>query len=133
MQNSAKKLLVIGAFLSIFAALLITFYTNNREATNLTAYRAPLHNYDHPGRVPGYMVLLRPGYSLAAHDSALAIPLNPLGRKVLKNISERVMYYVEVDDKTLDTIRADPGVEMVECNYRQNALEKKVANNEVDS
>jgi hypothetical protein len=134
MSNHTKQILAI-TILGIIAALTTIFFLPDWKFTNSTPslYQAPLRNHDHPGRVPGYMIYLRQGYSLTTHDAALAIPVNPSTRKVIDlSLDHRIMYHTDVDDETLDAIRADPGVEWVECNCRLNGLEKEVPINRID-
>jgi hypothetical protein len=120
MLHSAKKILVI-IVLGIFTALITRSFISIWKSTNtITPYRAPIYNDDHPGRVPGYLVMLHRGHSLEAHLAALAPPIDVPIRKVM-NLSF-IMYFTEVDDQTLDVIRAEPGVKHVECNYIQTGV-----------
>jgi hypothetical protein len=114
MLNRAKRILAITV-LGIFPAHVITFLYQQPEIQNTTTpNRAPLHNDNHPGRVPGYLVHLRSGHSLEAHLAALAPPTDVPIRKVMD--LGVVLYFTEVDG-TLDVVRAEPGVKHVECNY----------------
>jgi hypothetical protein len=116
MLNSRKKILATILF-SIFTALLTASLITNWKSTNATSYLAPVTDYDHPNRVPGFIVHLRPDHSVEAHLAALATPNNVQIGKVL-DWGNYIMYYIETDDESLDIIRADPGVERVVCNLQ---------------
>jgi hypothetical protein len=116
MLNSTKKILAI-IVLGIFTGLVTASLINNGKSTNTTPYLAPVLDYDHPDRVPGFIVQLRPGHSMKAHLAALATPNEPPIGKVL-DWGTFIMYYIEVDDETLDIIRAEPGVDAIVCNLQ---------------
>jgi len=88
-------------------------------------YKAPLHPevVDPKFLEPdlSYLIYLARGHTLQKHSEAIDRDITPYIREILK-----LPYYVErdqvvfscerVDDKMLDDIRSDPGVERVEYN-----------------
>jgi hypothetical protein len=81
-------------------------------------YEAPLRRnrrlYTYPGQ---FIVTLFPGHSLQAHSKAIGIDITPyIVRTFERNYKDRIVYACKgVDDRLLASIRADLGVEHVDC------------------
>lgn len=82
-----------------------------------TSYRAPLHNCDYESLVPNsYVIYLTPGHSLEKHSEAVGKDIKPFVHHVFDMYTEKVVYVGRpVDGGLLEAIRADEGVELVEC------------------
>jgi hypothetical protein len=84
-------------------------------------YEAKLVCHEPPTKtVPGeFTVYLAPGYSLQQHSEAIKTDLTPYIRGDFNELFKgQVVYIAEgMDCRLLKAIRADRGVEFVECNY----------------
>ena len=82
-------------------------------------YKAPFHLCELESRVPdSYFVFLHFGYDLETHQTVVGngIDLNDAIKSVAEeNERHGVRYRAELDDEDLTAIRADIGVDMVEC------------------
>ena len=85
--------------------------------------RAPLRNNDLPAGsiVPNqYLVYSKPGYTLEDHKRTVGEAALPEGSiKQVRNLATDqygVYYTAHLNESSLDTIRLDPGVQLVECN-----------------
>ncbi|KAI5357329.1 hypothetical protein Slin14017_G123380 [Septoria linicola] len=86
-----------------------------------TTYQAPLHHYDSPARVPDqYVVYLEPGHSLENHKQRVNIEgLSDAITFVFDKLyPDKICYNAQLDAGLLAAVRADPGVELVECDMR---------------
>ena len=91
------------------------------------AKKAPLRNVDLPleNIVPyQYLVYLEPGYSLEDHKRTVGADGLPEGS--IKHVIDLhldpnpVCCVAHLSESSLDTIRSDPGVDLVECDVRGN-------------
>ena len=95
----------------------------HRIARTINAGRAPLLNCDVPEENlvrNSYSVVLRSGYSFEQHKQAMGpnVGLDTAAEKVLEYPFPgfQTTYFAKIEDPSwLDTIRADPGVELIEC------------------
>lgn len=82
-------------------------------------YEAPLHLCDSRTLVPRqYAVFLHSGYSLEEHKQAVGngADLNSSITNVFPERADHGLYYTaELHNASLDAVRADTGVDMVEC------------------
>ena len=68
-----------------------------------------------------YAVFLRPGVSLEQHKLAVGhgADLNSAISRVHDNLDPaRILYHAKLDEGLLAAVRADSGVDFVECNLR---------------
>lgn len=83
-------------------------------------YEAPLHLCDSPTRVPHeYIVFLHFGYSLEQHKQAVGngADLDSAITNIFPETTNHGLYYnAELPNASLAAVRADIGVDMVECN-----------------
>lgn len=79
-------------------------------------YQAPLLNCEDPNRDPDYfMVCLAPGYSLKKHkETVTGVDFDAIVEFVL-DIPDQVIYSAKLADDSLAEIRADVGVDVVQC------------------
>jgi hypothetical protein len=89
---------------------------------NASAKRAPSRNADLPSQaiIPDqYLVYLEPGYTLEDHKRTIGDDALPDGSitRVRDLATDRygVYYTAHLNTSSLDTIRLDPGVQLVEC------------------
>lgn len=99
------------------------FADSNRETMrNASANRAPLRNADLPSQaiIPDqYFVYLEPGYTLEDHKRTVgeaALPEDSI-IQVRDLATDRYGLYcvAHLGESSLDTVRLDPGVQLVEC------------------
>ena len=79
------------------------------------AYQAPLHNIDSEDRIPEtYHVYLQSGYTLDEHKLRLG---DELSNEDIEDVLEmgQITYTAKLSDRSLSAVRADSGVELVEC------------------
>lgn len=88
---------------------------------------APLRLCDDPMRVPNeYFVFLQSGYSLEHHKQAVGngTDLGSAITHVFPETESHGLYYcAELHDASLVAVRADFGVDMVECNLEAFLIE----------
>lgn len=95
----------------------------------MAPYEAPLHGCDNSYNdvVPqSYNVFLHQGYSLGDHKQTVigTVDLDTTIEIVFPETARHGLYYSsELDDNALAAVRADMGVEMVECNRRVTLVE----------
>ncbi|TVY27984.1 hypothetical protein LHYA1_G003487 [Lachnellula hyalina] len=105
----------------LFLLILVSILSNSKMSTATQVpsgtYRAPLHNCDYESLVPNsYVIYLTPGHSLEQHSEAVGKDMKPLVHHVFDMYTEKVVYVGRpVDGSLLEAIRADEGVELVEC------------------
>lgn len=83
-------------------------------------YEAPLHACDNPEEVvpQKYTVFLHAGYSLEQHKQTVgdAVDFESAIRHIFPETSRHGLYYDgTLNDSELAAVRADLGVDMVEC------------------
>jgi hypothetical protein len=73
-----------------------------------------------------YIVFLHWGYSLAEHKQTVSdIDLDPLIKIIFEETANHGLYYsVELEEGALEVVRADWGVDMVECDRRAHLIER---------
>ena len=88
----------------------------------MAPYQAPLQGDDLPGVVPqSYVIFLHKDYSLEDHKAKLtdSVDLDKAIEFVFPETSRHGLYYTAtLDDDALESVRADEGVDMVECNRK---------------
>jgi hypothetical protein len=84
------------------------------------AYKAPLLGCDQPGVLEhDYIVFLHPGHSLSVHKQNVSnvVDLSSAIDYVFEETKSHGLYYHAIlSDTALAAVRADRGVDMVECN-----------------
>ncbi len=122
--------IITTSAISVFALimLLITRPDNTaltwwEKRASMSSYEAPLHLCDSVNDpVPhSYFIFLHMGYTLEQHAQAVGhgTDLNSDIEHIFPETDRHGLYYsVELDDASLDLVRADIGVDMVECNMR---------------
>lgn len=86
-------------------------------------YRAPFRQCDGPMEdlIPdSYVVWLAKGHTLQQHKQVLggSFDLDSMVIAVFQCNPGRVCYEVKADDSSISAIRADAGVDYIDCNYR---------------
>lgn len=90
--------------------------TLHNVTTGRVPYQAPLLNCDDPLRDPDYyMVCLMPGYTLEQHKQTVSEVDFDSVIEFVFSIPQQVIYSAKLEDETLDAIRADIRVDLVEC------------------
>lgn len=111
--------------LSIFV-FMFTIFLVKLPIISTHPYVAPLLNCERSGRARGYIVALRAGRSIEEHDVYLADTVDLSSRRTIKNLSHGAMYFIDINDGMLASIRADPSVRHVQCNFERSGLEKVI-------
>jgi len=133
---SRQTITVVAAILVAAAALVTASYSSQQflsPSQANTVYEAPLLLADDPLRVYGtYFVKLRESHTFDRHVTRLGVTPNLIFRVPKPGTAgELGDSYVakKVGDALLAAIRADPGVELVECNRERkidDVMEKPV-------
>jgi hypothetical protein len=89
-----------------------------QEGNDGTAHQAPLKLCNIEDKHPDeYLVYLTPGVSLEEHKERIGNGLLDAIHRVFDNLYlDKVLYNAQLGAELLDAVRADPGVELVECN-----------------
>jgi len=118
----------------LLAAFTMSGACNNNQvpfSTSTEKYEAPLRYCDDaPGDIVSgsYLVELRPDHSFDQHCVAVGTDVRPYLRKILSAFQDRVVYTCEnVNDELMNTIRADRGVQLVQCDWSPGATLEAVA------
>ena len=93
-------------------------------------YKAPFHLCDLESRVPdSYFVLLHIGYDLETHKKVVGngVDWNDAVKSVAEENERHGVYYIaELDEEDLTAVRADIGVDMVECDLYAELIAGRV-------
>ena len=100
----------------------------HRVTRKMTGGPAPQFNCDVPKENllrNSYSVILKSGYSFAQHKQAVgrSVELDAVTEEVLDHPFPgfQITYYAKIEDPSLlDSVRADPGVEFVECDVLED-------------
>lgn len=129
-MRQSRALLIITLFLSIIY-LLSLYHPSASLVTRTTrrliygrTYKAPFHCPIPPEDVDPnkYSVVLHRGYTLDEHLQSIGIELDlktGIGGQVFYDLHRAsLMYYTELDERALEAVAADWGVDRVNCRYR---------------
>lgn len=94
----------------------------------LGPYLAPMHACDIPAEeiIPqSYIVFLHRGYTLEEHKRTIggAVDFDTVTHIFPEHRIHGLYYAIELEDHELVAVRADIGVDMVECNMRVHLIE----------
>ena len=129
MRPLTTALIILATTLSTSADI---HNTHNRipqtpmdDSNDKKAYKAPLENCDLPNAVPDdYVVYLKPGYSLQQHEQTIGSAILDGSVKYVYDdiLPNQICYNAKFGTDAIAAVRADPGVEMVECNLQRQAM-----------
>jgi hypothetical protein len=116
------------SLLGTLCFLAIAIYIQNWTRGHNLSYQAPFYRIDDPEcGVWGYLVELRAGHSIEAHDIALKGLIDPFTKRHMTNQnsdkSKETIYTAMTDEAGLAIIRSDPGVLAVSCNVQRQGVE----------
>jgi hypothetical protein len=122
---------IVGVvLLSHHAPTAATVARTRRRLVYGSSYRAPIYcgapNEDIIAN--NYFIFLHWGHSLAEHKQAVSdIDLDPLVKIIFEETANHGLYYsVEMEEGALEVVRADWGVDMVECDRRVHLIESVI-------
>lgn len=98
------------------------------ESTDIGGpYKAPMHACDLPDEeivYNSYIVFLHRGYSLDQHSQAIGFDVESLIEHRFPETKRHGVYYgATLNKDVLAIVRADTGVDMVECNVKVHLIE----------
>jgi hypothetical protein len=147
MQRSYFLITVLTVTITLFILLQPGTYTNNPLTDSLARrrllyqqypklqnllksnqpYKAPLHLCDLKSRVPdSYVVFLHFGYGLETHQRVVGngVDWDDAIQFVFEETKNHGLYYsAKLDKEGLTAVRADIGVDMVECDLYAELIE----------
>ena len=114
------------AILIILSKRPTNLLTDSLETRIMNDYEAPLHLCDSPTRLPHkYIVFLHLGYLLEQHKQAVGdrADLDSAITYIFPETASYGLYYsAELHNASLAAVRADIGVDMVECNLEVHVI-----------